>query len=47
MGEDLDDPMTDEEFAELRAKLEEQQDDILDYLESHGADVSPWDAHRI
>lgn len=43
MREYRDDPMTDEEFAELREKLEEQQDDVRDYLESQGVDVSPWD----
>ncbi|ERH02683.1 MAG: hypothetical protein J07HN6_00722 [Halonotius sp. J07HN6] len=35
--------MTDEEIEELRDGLAEQQEEICDYLESQGVDVSPWD----
>ena len=35
--------MTDEQIEELRDGLAEQQDEIRDYLENHGVDVSPWD----
>lgn len=37
------DSMTDEEIEELREGLAEQQEEIRDYLESQGVDVSPWD----
>jgi len=35
--------MADEEIEELRDRLAEQQDEIRDYLESRGVDVSPWE----
>ena len=43
MAPDRREPMTDEEIEELRDGLAEQQDEIRDYLESQGVDVSPWD----
>ena len=43
MAPDRVEPMTDEEIEELRDGLAEQQDEIRDYLESHGVDVSPWE----
>jgi len=43
MTPDRVEPMTNEEIEELRDGLAEQQDEIRDYLESRGVDVSPWD----
>jgi len=43
MAPDRVEPMTDEEIEELRDGLAEQQDEIRDYLESRGVDVSPWE----
>ena len=34
--------MTDDELAELREAMRSQREDIRDYLESEGVDVSTW-----
>jgi hypothetical protein len=35
--------MSDEEIEALREEMEEQNDEIRDYLASEGVDVSAWD----
>ncbi|MFB6165286.1 MAG: hypothetical protein ABEJ31_09025 [Haloarculaceae archaeon] len=35
--------MTDAELADLREEMDAQRDNIRDYLESEGVDVSAWD----
>ncbi|MFC4990590.1 hypothetical protein [Saliphagus infecundisoli] len=35
--------MTDAEIDALREKMDEQSEEIRDYLEGEGVDVSPWD----
>jgi hypothetical protein len=36
-------PITDAEIEELRAKIRDQRQEIRDDLESDGVDVSDWD----
>ena len=43
MAPDNRERMSDEEIEALRAEIEEQQDEIRDYLASEGVDVSAWD----
>jgi hypothetical protein len=35
--------MSDEEIEALREEMEDQREEIREYLESEGVDVSPWD----
>lgn len=35
--------MTDEEFKELRQKRDETREEVREYLDTQGVDVSPWD----
>jgi len=43
MAQYRDDPMTDEEFEELRKKMDETREEVKEYLDSQGVDTSPWD----
>jgi len=43
MAQYRDDPMTDEEFDELREKMDETHEEVREYLEAQGVDTSPWD----
>lgn len=36
-------PLTDAEIEELREEMNEQREDIKDFLEDEGVDVSEWD----
>lgn len=44
MAQYRDDPMTDEEFEELREKMDEQREEIRDYLDEQGVDTTAWDS---
>jgi len=39
--------MTDAEIETLRDEIREQREDIRDYLESEGIDVSDWDGETV
>ena len=42
-----DQPMTDAEIEALRDEMREQREDVRDYLESEGVDVSDWDGETV
>jgi len=46
MAQYRDDPMTDEEFDELREKMDETREAVREYLDAQGVDVSQWDDSR-
>jgi DNA-binding transcriptional regulator YiaG len=46
MAQYRDDPMTDEEFDELREKMDETRQEVKEYLNAQGVDVSQWDDSR-
>ena len=39
--------MTNAEIEALRDEIREQREDIRDYLESEGVDVSDWDGETV
>ena len=43
MAQYRDDPMTDEEFEELREKMNETREEVREYLDAQGVDASSWD----
>jgi len=43
MAQYRDDPMTDEEFEELREKMDETREEVKEYLDAEGVDTSSWD----
>lgn len=43
MGGNHREPMTDEEIAELREKMEAQREEIREYLDEQGVDSKAWE----
>ena len=42
-----DQPMTDAEIEALRGEMREQREDIREYLDGEGVDVSGWDDETV
>jgi len=42
MARDQPRPLTDSEIEDLRKEMEEQREDIREFLENNGVDVSSW-----